>query len=277
MMFTGKERDADTGLDYFWARYYSGVMGRFGSPDQPRLDQNVHNPQSWNLYAYVRNNTLRNRDPNGQFCIFGFVGTSCDQDEATRSVQGAASGVGSQLAHDGARRLQYQNAAAGLSGSNISEQRKALQARMRAKMGPIGTAVTNAALASRKDQLANKSAAELVESATKSSVYYNELGAVWRGAGAASAAFTFAVAAKNVAEAPPGEKLGAAAKEGATTVSAMGGALAGAEVGGGVGGPWGAFIGGALGGAGAALGVQKIIDDPPSLTPDEAHAIHVIN
>ena len=31
--FTGKERDADTGQDYFGARYYSGAQGRFTSPD----------------------------------------------------------------------------------------------------------------------------------------------------------------------------------------------------------------------------------------------------
>lgn len=27
--FTGKERDAETGLDYFGARYFSGAQGRF--------------------------------------------------------------------------------------------------------------------------------------------------------------------------------------------------------------------------------------------------------
>ena len=31
--FTGKERDSETGLDYFGARYYSGAQGRFTSPD----------------------------------------------------------------------------------------------------------------------------------------------------------------------------------------------------------------------------------------------------
>jgi RHS repeat-associated protein len=31
--FTGKERDAETGLDYFGARYYSGSEGRFTGPD----------------------------------------------------------------------------------------------------------------------------------------------------------------------------------------------------------------------------------------------------
>ena len=32
-MFTAKERDAETGLDYFGARYYSGAQGRFTSAD----------------------------------------------------------------------------------------------------------------------------------------------------------------------------------------------------------------------------------------------------
>ena len=48
---TGKERDAETGLDYFGARYYSGAQGRFTSPDRPFADQHRGDPQSWNLYS----------------------------------------------------------------------------------------------------------------------------------------------------------------------------------------------------------------------------------
>ena len=33
---TGKERDAESGNDYFGARYYSSAMGRFMSPDWTR-------------------------------------------------------------------------------------------------------------------------------------------------------------------------------------------------------------------------------------------------
>ena len=32
-LFTGKERDAESGLDFFGARYVSGAQGRFTSPD----------------------------------------------------------------------------------------------------------------------------------------------------------------------------------------------------------------------------------------------------
>ncbi|MEO6805325.1 MAG: RHS repeat-associated core domain-containing protein [Edaphobacter sp.] len=65
--YTGKERDAETGLDYFGARYYGSSMGRFMSPDDGS-DQDITNPQSFNLYSYVQNNPLTNTDPDGQTC-----------------------------------------------------------------------------------------------------------------------------------------------------------------------------------------------------------------
>ncbi|MFO0282117.1 MAG: RHS repeat-associated core domain-containing protein, partial [Acidobacteriota bacterium] len=69
IMFTGKERDGETGLDYFGARYFSGAQGRFTSPDAPFADQNRDDPQSWNLYGYVRNNPLAHVDPTGKACF----------------------------------------------------------------------------------------------------------------------------------------------------------------------------------------------------------------
>jgi RHS repeat-associated protein len=64
LKFTGKERD-ETGLDYFGARYFSGAQGRFTSPDDVLKDSHVADPQSWNKYAYARNNPLRYIDPSG--------------------------------------------------------------------------------------------------------------------------------------------------------------------------------------------------------------------
>src|SRR6185437_5488391 len=63
--FTGKERDLESGNDYFKARYYANSIGRWLSPDKPFADQHTTNPQSWNLYEYGRNNPLRNVDPDG--------------------------------------------------------------------------------------------------------------------------------------------------------------------------------------------------------------------
>lgn len=65
-MYTGKERDQETGLDYFGTRYMSSAQGRFISPDSPFLDQHPTDPQSWNLYAYGRNNPLLFTDPTGE-------------------------------------------------------------------------------------------------------------------------------------------------------------------------------------------------------------------
>jgi RHS repeat-associated protein len=62
--FTGKERDAETELDYFGARYYSGAQGRFLSSDNPKFSE-VSDPQSWNLYSYVGNNPIVRVDPLG--------------------------------------------------------------------------------------------------------------------------------------------------------------------------------------------------------------------
>ncbi len=61
----GKERDAETGLDFFEARYLSGAQGRFTSPDPENANAIAGDPQSWNMYAYGRNNPLSYVDPDG--------------------------------------------------------------------------------------------------------------------------------------------------------------------------------------------------------------------
>lgn len=58
--FAGKERDSETGLDYFGARYYGNWLGRWMSPDWAAKPEAVpysdlSDPQSLNLYSYVRN------------------------------------------------------------------------------------------------------------------------------------------------------------------------------------------------------------------------------
>ena len=81
--FTSKERDAESGLDYFGARYYSSAQGRFSSPDEFKGDivdimtgQNIEtdqalpfgdieDPQTLNKYVYVRDNPMRYIDPDG--------------------------------------------------------------------------------------------------------------------------------------------------------------------------------------------------------------------
>ncbi|HXG63695.1 MAG TPA: RHS repeat-associated core domain-containing protein, partial [Blastocatellia bacterium] len=64
--FTSKERDTESGLDYFGTRYYSSLQGRFMSADAPFAGQDEQDPQTWNLYAYTSNNPLNRYDPDGQ-------------------------------------------------------------------------------------------------------------------------------------------------------------------------------------------------------------------
>jgi RHS repeat-associated protein len=81
--FTGKERDQESGNDYFGARYYASTMGHFLSPDPKVMTaRHVANPQKWNKYAYVINNPLMRFDPDGMddYVVFrAFSGMNAKQ------------------------------------------------------------------------------------------------------------------------------------------------------------------------------------------------------
>lgn len=64
--FTQKERDIETGLDYFLARYYSSTQGRFTSVDPENAGADESDPQSWNGYSYTRNTPTILVDPDGR-------------------------------------------------------------------------------------------------------------------------------------------------------------------------------------------------------------------
>jgi RHS repeat-associated protein len=67
-IFTGQERDTETGFDYFGARYYRSDTGRFTTIDPVfTWKENLEDPQRWNRYAYVRNNPLKYVDPDGRW------------------------------------------------------------------------------------------------------------------------------------------------------------------------------------------------------------------
>ncbi|MBV9768363.1 MAG: hypothetical protein JOZ32_02225, partial [Bryobacterales bacterium] len=63
--FTGKERDTETSLDFFQARYYGPGMGRFMSVDPANAGAEPSDPESWNAYSYAGNNPLSRIDPDG--------------------------------------------------------------------------------------------------------------------------------------------------------------------------------------------------------------------
>jgi RHS repeat-associated protein len=72
--FTGKERDNESGLDYFGKRFYDNLLGRWTSADSQRVAlRHLTNPQKLNKYAYVLNNPLSMVDPDGLEEIKVFV------------------------------------------------------------------------------------------------------------------------------------------------------------------------------------------------------------
>ncbi len=76
--FTGQERDAESGMDFFKARYMSAPQGRFMSPDPVGMFvADPTNPQSWNHYGYVFNNPLAFIDPTGMRCDMADWFTNC--------------------------------------------------------------------------------------------------------------------------------------------------------------------------------------------------------
>jgi RHS repeat-associated protein len=66
-IFTGKERDEDTGLDYFGARYYDSRIGRWYGVD-PLMNEHY----DVNPYNYVLCNPLKLTDPDGKDPILIF-------------------------------------------------------------------------------------------------------------------------------------------------------------------------------------------------------------
>jgi RHS repeat-associated protein len=105
--FTGKERDSETGLDYFGARYYGNGLGRWVSPDWATHAvavpyANFGNPQSLNLYTYTKNNPTTLGDPDGHQsvaqqvfcvpCVHSQVAVA--KDVATRGFKAAAKDAG---------------------------------------------------------------------------------------------------------------------------------------------------------------------------------------
>jgi RHS repeat-associated protein len=98
--FTSKERDAESGLDNFGARYDSSSMGRFMTPDPVIITpERLMNPQQLNLYAYVANNPLRFIDPTGE--ILQCVGDDKSRSQCFSDLQQIAGDAKDRLSIDG--------------------------------------------------------------------------------------------------------------------------------------------------------------------------------
>ena len=106
-LFTAKERDDESGLDYFLARYYSGSLGRFTSVDPGNAGSELTNPQLWNGYAYTGNNPLGYVDPDGL-------------DRVKDIIQGVGQGLNNFVKHAGDLPMHFANDPGGTTGAVLS-------------------------------------------------------------------------------------------------------------------------------------------------------------
>jgi RHS repeat-associated protein len=97
--FAGKEHDYETDFDYFGARYYAAVNGRFTTVD-PLLDieKATLDPQQWNRYAYVRNSPFVHVDRDGRALDVALDVVFIANDVRTIAQQGLTVGNGVSLA-----------------------------------------------------------------------------------------------------------------------------------------------------------------------------------
>ncbi len=133
--FTGKERDTESGLDMFGARYYASGMGRFMTPDwaarpTPVPYAGFDNPQSLNLYSYVKNNPTTLTDPNGHcdvdgehhgwvWCAAHAIGITETQKEHQAELHQAAQNMRVWWADHGVKVYQHGNQ---VNPSSMSDQ-----------------------------------------------------------------------------------------------------------------------------------------------------------
>jgi RHS repeat-associated protein len=140
--FTGKERDPETQLDYFGARYYSSGLGRWISADwsstpEPVPYADFGDPQTLNLYGYVRGLPTTRADVDGHCCdwqalwdggtgvVRGFVSSASgglvgapDSNDSISSLAGQ--GIGTIL--EGAAGMAWQRAAPAMIGGGLAAE-----------------------------------------------------------------------------------------------------------------------------------------------------------
>jgi RHS repeat-associated protein len=100
-LYTTYQRDQESGLDYAMARYYDSSEGRFCSADP--VGGSADDPQSWNRYAYARNDPVNIIDPSGKFWgfligliikLFGWIFSALANLGSALGAVGAGAGAG---------------------------------------------------------------------------------------------------------------------------------------------------------------------------------------
>jgi RHS repeat-associated protein len=139
-LFTGKDRDSQSDLDYFGARYYNSTMGRFMSPDPSGLVYaDPTNPQTLNLYGYVAGNPLSHIDPSGLALQYICSTTPGDATYGTSGIGSDGSIVQNVTVSSGTQTCTSFDDGLGGPTSNIPK----IQAQQFTKLPQINTAPSN--------------------------------------------------------------------------------------------------------------------------------------
>ncbi len=134
--FTGKERDTDFGLDwdYFGARYYDPVIGRWMVVDARAADFPSLSP-----YVYVANNPLNATDPDGEginFLVGALVGGAVDFGLQVAFNVGSGQSFSTAVSNVNLTQVGI-SALAGAASSGISSI---------ARLGTVGKILANASI-----------------------------------------------------------------------------------------------------------------------------------
>ncbi len=274
-IYDGTAVDRPVGLDYFGARYFSAAQGRFTSPDWSATPQaipygSLGDPQTLNLYSYVRNNPLSKTDPDGHCFEPGGI---CSQ--IIQYVAVHVSSTGTQMANT---RAGY-NAANKLTFTTSGRDLNKIAAR--GGDAPLGRGLAEMAAQdpARVAARAAKSQAQMAESISRTSSGATQFAEAAGTVGKVAGGIAVVAAVADVAMAPEGQKVstavGAAGGLAGAWAGGESGALAGAAIGSVFPGP-GTAIGAAVGGFGGAIGgglfgnwAAKDIYNSATKPPDE--------
>lgn len=85
--FGSKEREPNILLDYFGARYYASLHGRFTSVDPLLASGTIYDPQTWNRYSFTLNNPLKYIDPTGMYVWSDSLGGSALDADVSEEIR----------------------------------------------------------------------------------------------------------------------------------------------------------------------------------------------
>ncbi len=241
--YAGRYLDAETGLYYYRARYYSPTLGRFLQTDP------IGNKDDLDLYAYVKDDPVNAADPQGTECVTQNTSSCGESSAANSAAEGATAWAGQNLIRTGETRAAYSEKAQSLENTDTGGRTEGKGTAREATPQPAKSIVQ--AMRPEKGSRTGSTT-----SANKTNPAWNKAGKIAGIAGKASLAATVVLGAHEIATSSNPAR--ATAGVGGSILGGVGGgeggAIGGALVGGALAGPPGAAVGAILGAVGGSTG-----------------------